>query len=282
MKRMIHLLLLAVLFVSGCGLFIEQTQINVISREVGSGTRSAFVEVLGIEDDNGDDATTVRAVVQNSTNGVMQLVNGDQAAIGYISYGSLNDNVQAVRIDGVEINPETMSNGEYALSRPFNLAWKKDGMSDLATDFLAYMHSEAGQQIVESLGFVRVNKAGEGINYQPTDLSGTIEVVGSTSVTPVVEKLAEAYRQLNPNVKINITSNGSSAGMEAAMNGVADFGMASRALNEKEKAVLESDAVALDGIAIIVNNKNTANSFTTEELQAIFKGELTDWKEFKQ
>lgn len=256
-------------------------QINVISREIGSGTRAAFVEILGVEDEFGDDNTTVRAVVQNSTNGVMQLVAGDKSAIGYISFGSLNDRVKTISIDHSAISEETLLSGAYPLARPFNVAWPKDKENELVQDFLSFIHSNDGQMIVEELGFVRVSD-GQVKTYQVgTPLSGTIQIVGSTSVMPVIERLSEAYRELNPKVNINITSNGSSAGIEATMNGVADLAMASRALTDKEQVSLMHDVIALDGIAIIANPENTIDNLTIEQLRNIFQGKITNWEQIK-
>lgn len=259
--------------------FAQEGAINVVSREDGSGTRSAFVELVEVTDENGDDMTSLSAVIQNSTNGVIQTVAGDLNAIGYVSLGSLSEEIKTVTINGIEANAETISKGDYKIARPFNLAWKKGEISEIAQDFLNYIHSEEGQSIVEEEGFIK--SATEVTTYEASDLEGTIEVVGSTSVTPIMEVLAEAYRDINPNVTINITSNGSSAGLEAAIEGVADLGMASRELKEKEKDLLDVAVIALDGIAVVVNKEATITDISIENVKKIFLGEVTDWADVK-
>ncbi|MBG9982679.1 substrate-binding domain-containing protein [Aerococcaceae bacterium DSM 111020] len=261
--------------------FAQTGQINVVSREDGSGTRSAFVEIVEVVDENEDDMTTQTAVIQNSTNGVMQTVAGDEQSIGYISLGSLDDSVKALTVNGVEASAETIKSGDYPIARPFNLAWSKDEeLSEVAQDFKAFIDSGDGQSIVEAEGYVASTEEGtEGPAYEASGLEGTVEIVGSTSVTPVVEKLAEEYQALNEGVTINITSNGSSAGMEAAQNGTADLGMASRELSEEEQEVLEHDAIALDGIAVIVHKDNPAEDLALEAIKQIFLGEVTTWED---
>lgn len=277
----------------------QEGPINVISREDGSGTRSAFVEIVGVVDENDDDLTTLSAVVQNSTNGVMQTVAGDTNAIGYISLGSLDDTVKAINIEGVEPTADTIKAGDYKIARPFNLAWTKDEeLSEVASDFLDYIYSAEGQAIVEEEGFISVTRstdesaegeetegeeaseeAAELPSYEASGLSGTIEVVGSTSVTPIIERLAEEYKALNPEVTINITSNGSSAGLEAARTGTGDLGMASRELSDEEKEALNYDAIAMDGIAVIVHNENDTEDLTLEQVRQIFLGEIVNWED---
>ena len=294
--------------------FAQEGAINVISREDGSGTRGAFVEIVGVVDENDDDMTVQSASIQNSTNGVMTTVAGDAQSIGYISLGSLDDSVKAVKVDGVEATPENIKSGDYAIARPFNVAWSKDNeMSDVASDFLTYIHSAEGQAIVEEEGYIssagtneeesseesteeeateeesteeesteEESSSEEGAelpSYEAAGLEGTIEVVGSTSVSPLMEKLAEEYMKLNDKVTVNITSNGSSAGMEAAQDGTADLGMASRELSEDENAALDSDAIAIDGIAVIVNSENPAEDLKLDAIKQIFLGEVTDWAE---
>lgn len=312
--------------------FAQEGAINVISREDGSGTRGAFVEIVGVVDENDDDMTVQSASIQNSTNGVMTTVAGDAQSIGYISLGSLDDSVKAVKVDGVEATPENIKSGDYAIARPFNVAWSKDNeMSDVASDFLTYIHSAEGQAIVEEEGYIssagtneeesseeatseeetseesteeatseesteeesteeesteeestEEESSEEGAelpSYEAAGLEGTIEVVGSTSVSPLMEKLAEEYMKLNDKVTINITSNGSSAGMEAAQDGTADLGMASRELSEDENAALDSDVIAIDGIAVVVNSENPAEDLKLDTIKQIFLGEVTDWAE---
>ena len=276
----------------------QEGSIGVVSREDGSGTRGAFVEIVGVVDEDDNDMTTLDAVIQNSTNGVMQTVAGDVQAIGYISLGSLGDAVKGLAVDGVEVSSENVTNGTYPIARPFNVAWAKDAeLSEVAVDFLDFVYSAEGQAIVEDNGYVQVTRsAGEEEateedteesteeevalpSYEAAGVEGTIEVVGSTSVSPIMEKLAEAYSELNEGVTINITSNGSSAGMEAAMNGTADLGMASRELADDEKEALDFDAVAIDGIAVIVNPENPLADISLENVKQVFLGEVTEWED---
>ncbi|MGO4940134.1 substrate-binding domain-containing protein [Fundicoccus sp. Sow4_D5] len=280
----------------------QEGYIGVVSREDGSGTRGAFVEIVGVVDEDDNDMTTLDAVIQNSTNGVMQTVAGDVQSIGYISLGSLGDEVKGLAVDGVEVSSENVTNGSYPIARPFNVAWTKDAeLSEVAVDFLDFVYSAQGQAIVEEEGYVQVTRsAGEEEateesteeaateeavelpSYEAAGLEGTIEVVGSTSVSPIMEKLAEAYSELNEGVTINITSNGSSAGMEAAMNGTAELGMASRDLSDDEKEALNYDAVAIDGIAVIVHPENPLSDISLDHVKQIFLGEVTEWEEVAQ
>lgn len=248
--------------------------INVVSREDGSGTRGAFVEIVGVEID-GNDATYDEAVIQNGTNGVMTTVSGDKYSIGYISLGSLNDTVTSVNVEGVEATGDNVKSGSYKIARPFNIAYQ-EGLSELGQDFVSFILSSDGQKIVEDNSLVAVDDSG---SYSASGLSGTIVVGGSTSVTPIMEKLAEAYESLNSGVTIEIQSNGSSAGMTAAMEGSADIGMASRDLKDSEKAALTYEAIAIDGIAVIVNKVNPINNLTMDQIQGIYLGDITTWSE---
>ena len=253
--------------------------INVVSREDGSGTRGAFTEITGVlvKDANGEevDNTYSEAIIQNGTEGVLSTVAGDTNAIGYVSLGSLNDTVNGVAIDGVEPTNETVQDGTYPIARNFNIAWKGD-LSEVAADFVAYIHSAEGQAIAVEEGYVEAKLDGAAYAGDGS-MSGTISIVGSTSVSPLMEVLAEEYKALNPDVQIDITSNGSSAGMTAAMEGTADIGMSSRELKEEEAAKLTSDAIAVDGIAVVVNKENTLAGLTLEQVKAIFTGETTEW-----
>ncbi|MGO2696843.1 MAG: substrate-binding domain-containing protein [Bavariicoccus seileri] len=253
--------------------------INVISREDGSGTRGAFTEITGILEKDGDnetDTTSPDAVIQNSTEGVLSSVAGDVNSIGYISLGSLNDTVKAVKIDGVEPTSETVLSGDYKVSRPFNIAWKGD-LAALPADFVQFIHSKQGQEIAVDNGYVEAKL--DGADYSASNQSGSISVVGSTSISPLMEKLAEAYKELNPDVQVDITANGSSAGMTAAIEGTADIGMASRELKDEEKAELNSDAIALDGIAVVVNKDNSVEDLTLDQVKEVFQGKTTDWED---
>lgn len=292
MKKIISLSLVAILifaFAVGCASdnegettppasgsdFDTSETINVVSREDGSGTRGAFVEIVGVEVD-GNDATYDEAVIQNGTNGVMTTVAGDEYSIGYISLGSLNDTVTAVAVDGVEATTENIKSGDYKIARPFNIAYQS-GLSELAQDFVDFIMSADGQAIVADNSLIEV--ADDATAYSPSGLTGTIVVGGSTSVTPVMEKLAEAYEGLNSGVTIEIQSNGSSAGMTAAIEGSADIGMASRDLKDSEKEVLEYQAIGIDGIAVIVNNESNVSDLSLDSIRSIYLGEVTTWSD---
>lgn len=250
--------------------------IHVITREEGSGTRGAFVEIAGIEDDNGDDIITQAATVQNGTSAVMQGVAGDELAIGYISLGSLDDSVKGLEIDGAAPTAEAIEAGDYTVARNFNVTYGQE-LSEAAQDFYDFLFSAQAQDIAEDQGYVRVT---EGEEYAPVGLEGNISIVGSTSVQPLMESLAEAYGEYNPNVQVDITAPGSGAGITAAIDGSADIGMASRELDEDEQAeVLGYDAIAVDGIAVIVNNDNALTGLTLDEVQGIYLGDITNWSE---
>ncbi|MDO4670937.1 MAG: extracellular solute-binding protein [Aerococcus sp.] len=248
--------------------------INVVTREEGSGTRAAFTEITKVKSDQGD-GTTSSAIVQNGTDQVLAYVAQDPKSIGYISLGSLNDTVKALKVDGVTPSEETVASGEYPLSRPFNLVHKKgQPLSELATDFQQFILSKQGQEIVKQAGYVPIAAKED---YQGKDLKGQLNISGSTSVGPVMEKLAEAYQKQHANVKINITQNGSGAGIQAASEGSSDFGMASRALAKDEEDKLEATVIANDGIAVIVNKENSATELKMDDLKAIYLGDKTSW-----
>ena len=252
----------------------EDYDFSVVSREEGSGTRGAFIELVGLEeevDGSKEDMTTQEAIVQNSTNGVMQTVSQDKEAIGYISLGSLNDTVKAVKVEGVEATEENIVNGTYKISRPFNLAYKEDKINDLAKDFLKFCLSEQAQTLTLEEGYVPLKDTEK---YEPAKVSGTLTVAGSTSVTPLMQKMAEKYQELNPDSKIEIQSTGSSAGIEAVIDGAADIAMASRELKDEEKDKLAVEVIATDGIAVVVNPSSKVENLTMNELKQIFKGEL--------
>lgn len=257
----------------------EDYDFSVVSREEGSGTRGAFIELVGLEeevDGSKEDMTTQEAIVQNSTNGVMQTVSQDTEAIGYISLGSLNDTVKAVKIEGVEATEENIENGTYKISRPFNLAYKEAELNDLAKDFLKFCISEDAQALTLEEGYVPLKDTEK---YEPAKLSGTLTVAGSTSVTPLMQKMAEKYQELNPDAKIEIQSTGSSAGIEAVIDGAADIAMASRELKDEEKDKLAVEVIATDGIAVVVNPASKVEDLTMDELKQIFKGELKNTSE---
>ena len=254
-------------------------QIDVISREDGSGTRGAFVELTGVEqkiDGKKVDMTTEDAQITNNTAVMMTTVAGDTYAIGYISLGSLNDSVKAVKVAGVEATAENVKSGAYKVARPFNIAWKEDALSDAGKDFIAYILSSEGQAIVNANGYVGSDDAAA---YEAAGVTGKVVVAGSSSVSPVMEKLAEAYMAANANVEIEIQTSDSTTGMTSAMEGSCEIGMASRELKEAEAAELESTAIAMDGIAVIVNNENPVENLSLEQIGAIYTGETTVWNE---
>lgn len=255
--------------------------ISVYSREEGSGTRSAFVELLGIEqeDENGDDVdmTTSSAVILNSTSGLLSAVSEDENGIGYVSMGSLNDSVKAISIDGVEATTDNVANGTYAVSRPFNIV-TLDEISDVAQDFIDFILSADGQAIVEEEGYIAVVDDAE--EYESSGLSGKIVVAGSTSVSPVMEVLIEAYEELNPDVTIELQTNDSSTGISMTEEGTCDIGMASRELKDSEtEAGVSSTTIAMDGIAVIVNNDSDIDDLSSEIVCQIYTGEITTWEE---
>ena len=255
---------------------VDLGEINVISREDGSGTRGAFVELMGIVDENDKDATTVTAEITNSTSVMMSTVAGNESAIGYVSLGSLSDDVKAVKVDGVEATPENVKSGDYKVSRPFVICYVEDKLSDLAKDFISYIMSSDGQQLLTDEKYISVAD-GEAYAVPEKALSGEISISGSTSVGPVMEKLAAAYMEKNKDVKISIEQNGSGAGIKAATEGVSDIGMSSRELKDSEKEKLADTKIALDGVAVIVNKENPVENLTSEQIKNIFLGEVTEW-----
>ena len=259
-------------------------EINVISREDGSGTRGAFIELFGIEQKNAEgkkiDYTTDDCDITNSTSVMMTSVAGNDGAIGYISLGSMNDTVKALKIDGVEASVENIKNGTYKVARPFNIATKAE-VSDAAADFIAFIMSAEGQAVIEENGYIAVVE--EAPAFEGGKVSGKIVVAGSSSVTPVMEKLAEAYMALNPNVEIELQQSDSSSGMTSAIDGVCDIGMASRALKDSEiEAGLVPMTIAMDGIAVIVSLDNPVDGLTTEQVRDIYMGEISDWSEVNE
>ena len=258
--------------------FDASKTISVVTREEGSGTRDAFTELTGVlvkDGDNKTDNTTTSAVTINSTEAVITNVKDNEAAIGYISLGSLNDTVKALKIGGVEATADNVKSGDYAVSRPFNIAYKGE-LSDVAQDFVDYIMSSDGQKIVSDNGYVTVS---ENAAYSGKKPSGKISVAGSSSVSPVMEKLAEAYQKVNTNAKVEIQTSDSSAGMQSAMGGTCDIGMASRDLKDEEKSALKVETIAKAGIAVIVNNANTCDDLTLDQVKSIYTGETTVWSD---
>ena len=257
--------------------FDNTSEITVISREPGSGTRGAFIELFGIEvkgeDGSKTDTTYEEAVIASKTDVVLQSVAGNDYAIGYISLGSLNDTVKALKIDGVAPSAQGVLDGSYKVARPFNIATKGEP-TGLAKDFIDFIMSKEGQEIVAD-GYVPV--AADAAPYAGTKPAGKIVVGGSSSVTPVMEKLAEAYKAINTGAEIEIQMSDSTAGMTGVADGVLDIGMASRELKDSEKEQLTGLAIAQDGIAVVVNNNNPVEEMTSEQVNAIFTGKTTTW-----
>lgn len=274
--------ILAGALLTGCGGGTSDT-ITVISREDGSGTRGAFIELFGIEqkDENGEkvDHTIETAEITEKTSVMMTTVAGNTSAIGYISLGSLDDTVKALKIDGTEATVDNVKNGSYKISRPFNIV-TKDGLNDLAKDFIAYILSAEGQAVVEENGYISEGNNGAYAGSKP---SGKITVAGSSSVTPVMEKLKEAYIAINPNAEIEIQQSDSTTGVNSVIDGVCDIGMASRDLkdSETEKGVTGT-VISLDGIAVIVNKENAISDITSEAVMKIYTGEITAWSEIAE
>lgn len=293
MKKILSLGLAALMTVfalAGCGADSNDggtgtgtDAISVLTREEGSGTRSAFIELLGIEEKNADgkkvDKTIDTAETTNSTSVMITTVQGNKAAIGYISLGSLDKSkVKALKVDGAEASTDNVKNGEYKVSRPFNIATKGDA-TGVASDFIKFILSADGQAVVEKNGYISEGNTGA---YKASGQKGKITIGGSSSVTPVMEKLKEAYVKVNPDVTIDVQQNDSSSGMKGAIDGIYDIGMASRDVKDSEKeAGLNSIKIALDGIAVIVNKDNTLDSITSEQIKNIYTGSLTKWSEIK-
>lgn len=257
--------------------------ISVLSREDGSGTRSAFTELFGIEEENADgekvDNTTADAQVTNSTAVMMTTVAQDPQAIGYISLGSLDDSVKALKVDGAEATADNVKSGTYKVSRPFNIV-TNDDISDVAQDFVDYILSSDGQAVVEEDGYIAVDDAAEA--YAGTSPEGTVVVAGSSSVSPVMEKLKEGYEAVNPNASIEIQTSDSTTGVESTISGICDIGMASRDLKDTETSEgVTGTQIAIDGIAVIVNNENSMTDITSDQVKQIYTGEVTNWEDLQ-
>lgn len=259
------------------GGFKADSPITVVSREDGSGTRGAFIELFGIEEKDGAggkiDKTTDEAIIANKTDVMLTNVSGDEYAIGYVSLGSLNDRVKALYIDGAAPTAENVKNGEYKIARPFNIATKAE-ISELARDFIGFILSSDGQAVAAE-GYIPINDGAA--PYSGTKPAGRLTIAGSSSVTPLMEKLKEAYIEVNPGAEIEIQGNDSTSGMNGAIAGTCDIGMASRDLKDSEAAELTATAICLDGIAVIVNGENRAEGLSSAEVKDIFTGTVTDW-----
>ncbi len=260
------------------GDFDTSSDITIVSREDGSGTRGAFIELFGIEEKDSDgnkvDNTTEDAQITNSTSVMLTTVAGDDYAIGYVSLGSLDDSVKALKIDGAEATAENIKSGEYKVSRPFNIATKADLDNEVAKDFIDFIMSTEGQAVVEENGYIAVDDVED---YSGSAPSGKAVVGGSSSVSPVMEKLIEAYKDVNPNAEIELQTTDSTTGMTSTIDGSYDIGMASRELKDDEASELEATVIATDGIAVIVNKNNTVDDLSVDQVKSIYTGEALTW-----
>lgn len=286
MAKKILLLISTLLLITSCT--GKKTNVNksknfdltVTSREDGSGTRKSFIEQVGLikEDKKGnyEDMTTDNSMVINSTNGVLKAVGVDKTAIAYLSLTALDDSVKAIKIDGVSPNKDTIEDGSYKLQRPFALAYKKDSATDLSKDFLEYVKSKSAKKLIEEDGLLALSNEKE---YKAKNLEGKLTITGSSSLSSIVEKLAENYEKLNKNVEVEVLSNESLTGLKNVKDNVVDIAMISNKLQDDS---LSSEIFAIDGIAIIVNKDNTQiNDLTMKELRSIYTGEITNTGELK-
>ena len=276
------ILITSAMSVFGAPKFNNKKSISVLSREDGSGTRGAFIELFGIEkkDANGKkvDYTTEEAAITNSTAVMLTSVAGDGYAIGYVSLGSLNDSVKAVKIDGADATVANITNGSYKISRPFNIA-VKEGLSPVALDFVNFIVSDEGQKVIAANKYIKIQNTKP---YTSSKANGKVVVAGSSSVSPVMEKLIEAYKGVNPNAKLELQTSDSTTGVTNAINGACDIGMASRALKDSEKAKgVKEITIAIDGIAVIVNKLNPVADMTKTQVEQIFTGKTTKWSVVK-
>ena len=260
--------------------FDTAQDIAVFTREDGSGTRGAFIELTGVEQKDADgkkvDMTTEAAAVQSSTNGVMTAVANDPTAIGYISLGSLNDTVKAVTVDGVKAGADTVKDGSYTLARPFNIVTNGDATDPVAVDFIAYCLSADGQALATDKGYI----GSEGEAFTSAQPAGKIVVGGSSSVAPLMEKLVEAYKTVNPNAEIEHLTTDSTTGVSGALDGSYTIGLASRELKDSEtEAGAKATVLAMDGIAVVVNPENPIENLTVDQIKSIYVGEVTTWDE---
>lgn len=287
MKKILALTLCVVMAAAvftGCGSKSSNGEadgapITVISREDGSGTRGAFTELMGIMVDDVDNTTT-SAEISQSTSVVLTTVAGNKNSIGYLSLGSLNDTVKAVKVDGVDATVENIKGGSYAVSRPF-LVVTNDKLTDVSKDFIKFILSKQGQDIIAEEGYITIDDNAADYETQK-GISGKIVLAGSTSVSPVMQKLADAYKAIYSDVTLEIQQTGSGAGITSTIEGACDIGMSSRDLKPEETAEgIEGTTIAMDGIAVVVNNENSVEDLTSEQIRQIFTGEVTDWSQVK-
>ena len=283
MKKIISAVLTLCFLMGGAAMaeaFDAANPITVVSREDGSGTRGAFIELVGVEQENDqgqdEDMTTEEAIITNSTSVMMTTVSGNQYAIGYVSLGSMNDSVKALSVDGVPATTQTVKDGTYAIARPFNITTMGE-VSAAAQDFIDFILSAQGQQVIEDNGYIA---SVEGAPFAGGAAEGKLIIAGSSSVTPVMEKLKEAYNALNAKVDIEIQLSDSTTGVNATVDGVCDIGMASRALKDSEiEKGVTATVIAMDGIAVIVNNANPLADIATQTVQDIYTGAVLNWSD---
>lgn len=293
MKKHKMLSLLAVSGLMGIGILAgcsndssssSKGTINIVSREEGSGTRGAFIELFGIESKNkkGEkvDHTSDAATVTNSTSVMLTTVSKDPSAIGYSSLGSLNSSVKVLKIDGKNATVKDIKSGSYKISRPFNIVTKEGKEKEATKDFIDYILSKDGQAVVEKNGYIPLDNAKA---YQAKVSSGKVVIAGSSSVTPVMEKIKEAYHKVNAKVDVEIQQSDSSTGITSAIDGSADIGMASRELDKTESSKGgKATVIATDGIAVVVNKKNKVNDLSTKQVKDIFTGKTTSWSDLSK
>lgn len=272
---------LAAVMLAGCGKSAENGSITVISRENGSGTRGAFIELTGVEetdsDGNKSDKTTLEALITKSTDAVLTQVKGDTSAIGYISLGSMNDDVKTLKINGIEATIENIKADKYPIARPFNIAINGN-VSEAAQEFINYILSSDGQKVISDNGYVSIDDSAA--PYENKDIGGTVKINGSSSVTPIITKLKEAFEKTNAKIDIEIQQTDSSTGIKTVAEGSCDIGMASRELKDSESR-LTGITIAKDGIAIIVNKDNEIDDITVDNIRKIYIGEIESWEDVR-
>lgn len=278
MNKIVALTVLISLSLCGCTDNRKNDNVVLITREEGSGTRTAFAENLNITDENGVDLISDFAEVTNSTAVMLQSVCDNPNAVGYVSLSSLSDSVKAISADGEEITEKNVKNGMYKISRRLVICRRHDDANILNEDFISFVQSEEGQKIVDSCGFISVETHGKYISKNPF---GKLVLVGSTSAAPVTEALCEEYKRVNPNVEFEIQQTGSTAGISAAADGICDMALSSRALTDNEKILLSETDMALDAIAVIVNKKNKTDNLSVDDIRKLFEGKITKWSELR-
>ena len=264
MKKSVSMLLAALMLtgaLAGCGSSASTSASGTQAEDGADSGVSGAITVISRED-------------ANKTDVVLTSVAGNEKSIGYISLGALNDTVKAVKVDGAEATVDNVKAGAYKLSRPFNIATKGEP-TGVAKDFISFILSKEGQAVVTDNKYIAVNDAAE--SFVSDGSSGQIAVGGSSSVSPVMEKLIEAYKSVNPNASIDLQTSDSTSGMTGAMDGTFAIGMASRELKDEEAAQLTGTAIALDGIAVIVNPANTIDELSMDQIKSIYVGDITDW-----